>query len=81
MSHTAETGRGTSRQGLDADLRVPVDPQTIERPGPGPGLCCHLVADAGIAAGSDAPFPGMRLCVQLGFSVYLLTEWAEGRAW
>lgn len=59
VSHTAETSRGTTRQGLDADLRVPVDPQATERRGPEQELCCHLVAEFGTAAGSDTLSPGM----------------------
>lgn len=69
VSHTAETGRGTARHGLDTDLRFPVDPpQTIERPGPEPGLWCHLVAKFGIATGSDVRFQG---CDFLFSSIYL----------
>lgn len=65
VSHTAETDRGTPRQGGDAGLRVLVDPQATESLGPEWDLCCHLVAYVGTAAGSDALSLGIRLSAQL----------------
>ena len=58
MSHTAETVRGTARQGLDADLRVPVDPQTIERPGPEPGFAATSWQMLELPLGPMLPFQG-----------------------
>lgn len=59
MNHTAEIGGRTTRQGLGADLRVPVDPQPVRDLGQERGF--HLVESFETASGSDARSPGKGL--------------------
>lgn len=81
VRHTAETSRGTTRQGLDADLRVPVDPQATERRGPEQELCCHLVVDFWNCCWIRYPVSwDVTFCAALLRSVYVLTEWTMGSA-
>lgn len=54
MNDTAETSSGTTRQGLGADLRVPVDPQPVRGPGPG-----TVLPPGETASGSEVLSPGV----------------------
>lgn len=78
MNNTAETGRGTKRRGLDADLRGPVDSESVRDPGQSGSCAATWWQILELLLDRMSPRVGLESSAQLS-SGQLLTEWTIER--